>query len=82
MKILLFTSDKCANCKPAKEYLIKNKIKFEEINVWPETKEKNKLIIQYQVYTLPTLVFKNEVYTGFSIGAYDKIKKLYNEYKK
>lgn len=65
MRILLFTSQNCPHCPPAKELLMKSGIpNIEFINAT----ENMNLVKEFKIRSVPTLVVlkdeKNESYTG------------------
>mgnify|MGYP003123403694 CR=1 FL=1 len=60
MKIKIYTNETCPYCKQVKEELIKNNIKFENINTQDHIKEWNDIVSFTGIPTVPTLFFGNE----------------------
>jgi len=56
---LLFTSKRCPPCRPMKERLRKEGVKFKEIDV--DTPEGSKLADKYNVRMLPSMVIDGKL---------------------
>jgi glutaredoxin-like YruB-family protein len=72
-KVKIYTTDYCVYCRAAKDFFVKNKIPFEEINVGEDEEALNEMVTISGQMGVPVIVIDNEVIIGFNEP---KIRKL------
>lgn len=76
-KVRIFTTPSCVWCHRAKEYLIMNKVKYEEIDVVKDRKAAQEMIELSGQLGVPVLDINNDIIIGFDKELVDKaLKKL------
>lgn len=73
--IEIYSSDKCLECKKAKEYFDENNLEYIEHNVFKDTEAKRELI-RMGYMSLPVIIINGNHVLGFDLN---RIKKLINE---
>jgi glutaredoxin-like YruB-family protein len=72
-KVKLFTTPYCTYCKLAKDFFVKNKIDYTEVDVTKDEKALNEMIKKSGQMAVPVIEVDNEVLVGFNET---KLKKL------
>ncbi|MBP2073393.1 glutaredoxin family protein [Thermoanaerobacterium butyriciformans] len=74
-KLIVYTLPTCPDCAEAKRFLKENGIDFEErdcsIDIY-----RDELLDKYKRRIVPTLIYKNEIITGFSQNKHHIMKLL------
>ncbi len=70
----IYTSDRCPECKLAKEFLKENKIEYKEYNIFKNTEAKKRLIGMGYM-SVPVMIVEENHILGFDIN---RIKKILN----
>ncbi len=65
MKVKIYTAPFCHFCHMAKEYLTKNGVKFEEVNVQADQKAAREMIAKTGQNGVPVLEIGNKIIVGF-----------------
>ncbi|MGB9675456.1 MAG: glutaredoxin family protein [Candidatus Nanoarchaeia archaeon] len=78
-KVKIYTTDFCVYCKAAKDFLLKNKIPFEEINVGEDEEALNEMIQLSGQMGVPVIVVDDEVIVGFNEPKLRKLLKVENQ---
>ncbi len=65
IKVKIFTTPTCPWCKLTKDYLTKNKIEFENIDVTTDQKAVSEMMERSGEMAVPQLWIGNEVVVGF-----------------
>lgn len=73
--IEIYSSDKCLECKKAKEYFDENNLEYIEHNVFKVIEAKRELI-RMGYMSLPVIIINGNHVLGFDLN---RIKKLINE---
>ena len=75
VKVIVYSTESCPFCVDAKDFLKKNKIKFEDINVNKDKKAAREMIQKSGQTGVPVIDVDGEIITGFDVP---KIKKALN----
>jgi len=74
--VKIYSTPTCVYCKTLKEYLKRNKIEFEEIDVSKDEKELQKMIKQSGQMGVPVVDIEGEIIVGFDKVKIDKLLKI------
>ena len=75
MKVKIYSTDSCPFCVDAKDFLKKNKIKFEDVNVNKDKKAAIEMIHKSGQTGVPVIDVDGEIIIGFDVP---KLKKALN----
>jgi len=75
MKITIYTTPACPYCVIIKNFLKKNNIKFEEIDVSKDEKKKQEMIEKSGQMSVPVTEIDGKVFAGYKL---DEIKEALN----
>ncbi len=76
-KVVIYSTPTCPYCHSAKEFLTKNKIKFQDIDVSKDKKAANDMIEKSGQMGVPVIIVDNKtVIVGFDKAALKKALKL------
>jgi len=76
MKIKVYSTENCPFCVDAKDFLKKNKIKFEDINVNKNKKAAMEMIKKSGQTGVPVIDVDGEIITGLDVPKLKKALKL------
>jgi len=74
--VKIYSTPTCVYCKTLKEYLKKNGIDFEEIDVSKDEKQLQKMIKDSGQMGVPIVDIDGEIITGFDKAKIDKLLKI------
>ena len=75
-KVKVYSTPTCPWCTKAKEFLTKNKVKFENINVAEDEKARNDIIEKSGQMGVPVIDIDGEIIVGFDESKIRKALKL------
>ena len=75
-KVKVYSTPTCPWCTKAKEFLTKNKVKFENINVAEDEKARNDMVERSGQMGVPVIEIGKEMIVGFDESKIKKILKL------
>jgi len=76
MNITIYSTPTCVYCRTLKEYLRRNKIAFQEIDVTKDEKELEKMIKISGQMGVPVVEIDDQVVVGFDKKRIDEILRL------
>jgi glutaredoxin-like YruB-family protein len=76
MNVKVYSTPTCVYCKTLKNYLEKNDVKFEVIDVSKDEKELQRMIKISGQMGVPVVEIDNEVIVGFDKEKIDKLLKI------
>ena len=76
MKVKVYSTESCPFCVDAKDFLKKNKIKFEDINVNKDRKAAMEMIQKSGQSGVPVIDVDGEIIIGFDANKLKKALKL------
>lgn len=68
-KVIVYSSDYCPWCVKVKEFLVENKVKFEERNVQQNPAYGNELIEKTGQTGIPVIEIDGKIIIGFNVPA-------------
>ena len=76
ISVKVYSTPTCPWCTKAKEFLTKNKVKFEKINVAEDEKARNYIIEKSGQMGVPVIEIGKEIIVGFDESKIKKALKL------
>jgi len=64
-KIKIYSTPTCFYCQKVKEFLAKNKIKYEEVNVATDMKAREEMVHKSHQLGVPVIEIGHEIIVGF-----------------
>lgn len=74
--VKVYSTPSCAYCGTLKEYLKKNNIKFEDIDVSADEKQLDEMVEKSGQMGVPVLDIDGEIITGFDKKKIDELLKI------
>jgi len=76
MKVKVYSTENCPFCVDAKDFLKKNKIKFEDVNVNKDKKAAMEMIQKSGQTGVPVIEIDGEIIIGFDVPRIKKALKI------
>ena len=76
MKVKVYSTQACPFCQDAKDFLKKNKIKFEKVDVNEDRKAALEMISKSKQTGVPVIEIGKEIIVGFDVPKIKKALKL------
>lgn len=76
MKVLLYTAPACPFCLIVKNYLVRNKIKFEEVDISKDKKKYEEMQKKSGQTNVPVVDADGNIVTGYNLGKLKGVLKI------